>query len=178
MGGMRRSMLLLATLAVALTACTPTLDWREVRDDRAGLMALLPCKPDQGSRQVPLLGHDTAMRMWGCEAGGVLYTLSVAEVAAAHEVPDALRGWRQATLAHLQAVDTPGRLYAPTGAQPQPESQRLLGQGRQPDGRPVHFELAWFALGRQVVLAGWYASQAPRDGGETFWDGLRLKPVP
>lgn len=182
MGRMRRRKPLwapLVALTAALMACTPTLDWREVRDDHAGLMALLPCKPDHGSRQVPLLGRDTALRMWGCEAGGVLYTLSVAEVGSPTEVPEALRGWRAATLAHLQApADMPGRLYAPAGAQPQPESQRLRGQGRQADGRAVQFELAWFARGRQVFLAGWYASQAPKAGDETFWDGLRLSPAP
>ena len=32
-------------------ACTPTLDWREVRPEASGLVALFPCKPDRHARR-------------------------------------------------------------------------------------------------------------------------------
>jgi hypothetical protein len=44
-------------VACALAACSPTFDRREVRTGQGGLMAMLPCKPDKGSRTVPTAGR-------------------------------------------------------------------------------------------------------------------------
>ncbi|MFZ3118274.1 MAG: hypothetical protein WA159_08145, partial [Variovorax sp.] len=41
-------------VAVALSACSPTFNWREVPVGDAGLVAMLPCKPDRATRAMPL----------------------------------------------------------------------------------------------------------------------------
>ena len=65
---------LLVPLLAVLAACTPTLNWREV--SVGPVHAMLPCKPDHGSRTVQLMDHDWQMYMTGCEAGGALYAIS------------------------------------------------------------------------------------------------------
>jgi hypothetical protein len=79
----------LIAIVCLLAACTPTFNWREVGFDGLPVTALLPCKPDRGTRQVPIAGQPRAMTMAGCESGGALFTVAVvnmddtAQVAAA-----------------------------------------------------------------------------------------------
>ncbi len=69
------------TAAAALAAgCTPAFNWREVGFDQAGVTALLPCKPDRGTRSVQLAGQAAQMSMAGCESGGAMFTISVVQV--------------------------------------------------------------------------------------------------
>lgn len=67
-------------VAFALAACTPAFNWRDVSFDQAGVTALLPCKPDRGTRAVQLAGQAAQMSMAGCEAGGAMFTVSLVEV--------------------------------------------------------------------------------------------------
>lgn len=65
---------------VSLAACTPTFNWRDVSFDQAGVTALLPCKPDRGSRPVQLAGQALQMSMAGCEAGGAMFAVGLVQV--------------------------------------------------------------------------------------------------
>ena len=47
---------LVLMIGLVLTACAPTLNWREVRGSQAGLVASFPCKPDHHVRQVSVEG--------------------------------------------------------------------------------------------------------------------------
>jgi hypothetical protein len=73
-------------LAVALTACTPAFNWRDVSFDQAGVTALLPCKPDRGTRAVQLGGQAVQMSMAGCEAGGAMFTVSLVQAPTAQAI--------------------------------------------------------------------------------------------
>ena len=66
-------------ILAALSACTPTFNWREVRFEQAGLSALLPCKPDRATRVVQLGGQAVTATMAGCEAGGAMFTVALYE---------------------------------------------------------------------------------------------------
>ena len=63
----------------AIAACTPAFNWREVGFDQAGVTALLPCKPDRGTRVVQLGGQAVQMSMAGCESGGAMFAVSLVE---------------------------------------------------------------------------------------------------
>ena len=81
-------------LCVAIAACSTELNWREARFDDAPLVALLPCKPDKGARELPLAGRMRQVNMMGCEAGGATFTVAFADVDDASAVPDALAQWK------------------------------------------------------------------------------------
>jgi hypothetical protein len=72
-----KNIALMFCLAIGISACTPTFNWREVSFEGLPVTALLPCKPDRGTRQVPLLGAPRAMTMAGCESGGAMFTVAV-----------------------------------------------------------------------------------------------------
>ncbi len=90
-------------LALFLAACTPTFNWREVSFDEWPITALLPCKPDRGTRMVPLAGSPRAMTMAGCEAGGAMFTVAVVDMGDVTQVAAAtaqLRAASKATYSH------------------------------------------------------------------------------
>ena len=63
---------------LALAACSPAFNWREVRPENTRLSLLLPCKPDKAQKVVPLGGKPTVLSMLGCEAEGMTFAVAVA----------------------------------------------------------------------------------------------------
>ncbi|MEY4156007.1 MAG: hypothetical protein RJB64_728, partial [Pseudomonadota bacterium] len=61
---------------VSLAACTPALNWREVRFDNARWVGWLPCKPDRAQRTVNLGGPLAQLSLMGCQADGMDFTLA------------------------------------------------------------------------------------------------------
>ncbi len=72
--------IVISVVACAIIACTPTFNWRDTSFEQAPVTALLPCKPDRGSRPVELAGHKLTMHMAGCEAGGAMFAVSLVEL--------------------------------------------------------------------------------------------------
>jgi hypothetical protein len=92
--------LIVMVLLGATQGCTPAFNWREVSFDGLPVSALLPCKPDRGTRSVPLAGAPREMVMAGCQAGGATFTVAVVnagDTAAAVQVTAALKAANQAT---------------------------------------------------------------------------------
>ncbi|MDO8300790.1 hypothetical protein [Lacisediminimonas sp.] len=58
-----------------LLACTPPLDWREVRVTETPYVVLMPAKPTAHTRTVKLDATDLAMTMRGAEVEGVTYAV-------------------------------------------------------------------------------------------------------
>ena len=93
--------------AVALSACAPALNWREVRPaDAEGLLATFPCKPQVAQRQIPLAGlpDRVTVHLLSCEADGSRWALSHLSVSDASLVPVALRALAAATRGNLEAA--------------------------------------------------------------------------
>ena len=114
-----RPTLAAALAALGLTACTPSLNWRQVSLAPSSAIALLPCKPDRTTRSVPLGGVPTELTVAGCDTGGATFALMAATLPAGRAADEVLAGWQQATLAHMKASGTPPRVpFSPPGAAP------------------------------------------------------------
>ena len=180
---MRRMLLHRAALVLAVAlgaaACTPTLDWREVRLTPSPAIALLPCKPDRTTRDVPLGGVPTALSVAGCDAGGATFALMTAQLPAGRDPDAVLAGWQQATLAHMRAQGTPERRpFTPPGARALPHAQRLTARGQRPDGRPVMAQAVWSAQpvaggGTELLHAVVYAERLRPEAADAFFDAIR-----
>lgn len=81
---------------IALCACTPKYDWREVRGSNAPFVVLLPAKPATISRPINLDGAKLTMTMTAAEVDGVTFAVGTAEL------PDAARA--QAALAAMKTA--------------------------------------------------------------------------
>lgn len=174
----------LATLAT-LTACSPALNWRQVSLADAGLVASLPCKPDQVERTVELAGEPVPMHMVGCEAEGATFAVACARLSDPALAGTALTHWRAAVLAGMQApaegqpgapVPSP---YLPAGALELPQSLRVSTQGRSAEGSAISAQAVWFARvksGRvHVCHAVLFSPQPSPAAAETFFAGLELQ---
>lgn len=169
---MYRQFLLLG-LALVLAACSPSLNWREVRPG-AELKALLPCKPDQGSRRQSLAGREIEVQMWGCEAAGALYAVSVAELGDASHGLAVQVQWQANLLGNMQAIASTSSAWSLKGANAALEPVRLQARGLRPDGQPVAAEAVWFAHGTRLYHAAIYAERIAPAMSEPFFSGLEL----
>lgn len=159
-------------LALLLAACSPSLNWREVRPAGGELKALLPCKPDQGSRRQNLGGRELDIHMLGCEAGGALYAVSVADLAEGALAVQVQ--WQANLLGNMQATTSASGPWAMKGASAMLEPVRLNAQGVRSDGRPVQVQAVWFARGARVYHAAVYAERISTEMSEPFFGGLEL----
>ena len=165
-------------LLLVLGACQPALNWRESGNDASPLTALLPCKPDKATREVPMAGQTVTLDMLGCDAAGATFAVSHARLPDPMQAGPALAGWRAAVLANMQATEVVETPFTLTGSLGLPQAVRLRAQGRRADGDTVTAQAVWFARvdrGAADVFHAVVYADRPDDGvANTFFDGLRL----
>ena len=159
---------------VATAACTPTLDWREVRVEGDALTVLFPCKPDRRSRVVPLAGEPASMRMLTCAAGGDTFAASFLDVDDPARVPIVLQALQDITVANIDGAAPQSRPLVLRGATPSPLARRLAVTGRLPDGRRVVAHCAFFVHGLRVYQASVIGPAPDPETVSGFVAGLKL----
>ena len=162
------------------------MNWREVRPVATGLSALMPCKPEEAVRSVPLDGRALDMHLTGCDAGGATFVIGWAMLPTGR-LGAALGDWQDATLSRAGIAAGPdapnGRAFAVSGAQALPQSVRLQAMGRSPDGKALRLEAAWFAaagtsqppFAPTVFFTAIYGVPSDPDAPENFFSSLRLR---
>ncbi len=166
-----------------LAACSPSLNWREYPMPPTRLQAMMPCKPEEATRAVPLAGHTVTMHLAGCDAGGASFLVGWATAEPPDQLGVLLGAWQDATLAQAGIPTGPdgpaGKSFVPSGAVALPQSVRLAAPGRRPDGQPLALQAAWFAgtggATPRAFHAAVYGTPAG-DAADTFFAGLRLLP--
>lgn len=174
-------------LPLALAACSPALNWRDVRFEGAPVAAMLPCKPDRTVRDVPLGGPPVPLHVMGCEAAGATFAVMTARLDNAGAANAALAGWKTVTLTNMQASAASVRevAFQPPGSLPMPQSVRVAATGQRADGSRVAAQAVWLAQasdrGVQLVHAVVYAAgeaAVPETMAEPLFTGLRLAGQP
>ena len=163
----------LALLAGLMTACTPVLDWREVRPDGAGLVVLLPCKPSSYARSVLLAGQAVQLSLHACSADGLTWALAFAELGDPARTTAALGELKASAMANLGATTSTARPFDMPGATPKEASARLEFGGQLPDGKRVREQMAVFSMGTRVFQATVVGTSLPPEAVESFFGGLR-----
>ena len=169
---------LILLTAAALGACSPVFNWREVPIADDGLVALLPCKPDRATRNLPLGGSaSVAVDMTGCEAGGATFAVAHATAEDAAQADAWMRAWRAATrsqLAGAAIVETPATLPRSAAS---PAAVRFDVQHGGAGG-PAPAHMLWFAQQRAGKVALYQATvlgrPASAEAPSVFFEGLRL----
>lgn len=173
----RRNWPFFAALALlAQAACSPAFNWREVRPENTRLSLLLPCKPDQAKKIVPLGGPPTTLLMLGCEAGGATFAIAVADLGDAAKAAPVLAQWQRLTLDNMKARPGASQVTAfkLSGAAAQPAALLVKAQGQRADGTAVSGQAAYFAQGSQVFQAVIYAPKIAPEVAETFFSSLEF----
>ncbi|MFZ3126521.1 MAG: hypothetical protein WA136_00770 [Rhodoferax sp.] len=166
---------LLVVAALALAACSPTLNWREVPIE--GLIARLPCKPDRAQRTVRLGETDLPLEMAGCEAGGGLFAISRVPVADATQSAAILAAWQKETLRNMAAATVQEREFqsgAATGMR-WTHAVMVAALGQRPDGRAVQAQLAWITTSAGIFHVAVYAPRLNSDMTDILFSELQLQ---
>ena len=171
--------LALCAIVALVAACTPSLNWRELRLAPTSAVALLPCKPDHAERSVPLGGAPTLLVVKGCEAGGATFALMTAQLPAGRAPDELLAGWQQATLANMRASGTSQKqAFRPPHGLPLAHAQRVVAEGQGANGGVVHAQAVWTARaaeggGTELLHAVMYAARPQPAVADTFFEGIR-----
>jgi hypothetical protein len=156
-----------------LCACSPALDWRQVRPSGFDLEALFPCRPAALSRELALIQRRLEMAMYACAAGGSTYAVGALTLEDVRDVGPALAALREAAARNVAGSATEARPLQVPGATPQAQAVRLMIIGRRPDGSKVIEHLALFARGNRVFQAMVVGDRPDPEAVSTFFDALR-----
>jgi hypothetical protein len=160
--------------ALGLAACSPSLNWREIRPEASELVALFPCKPDRFARTLMLAGNSVEMRLMSCSVDGVTYALSYAALEDAARISPALKQLRDAAAANIGGQARQGAPFAVAGMTPQALAQRWRLQGHAADGAAVHEQIGLFSKGLRVYQATVVGPQLDAEAAEVFFGGLKF----
>ncbi|MGC8702565.1 MAG: hypothetical protein ACP5RV_06385 [Thiomonas sp.] len=169
----------LLAAAALLSACSPALDWRDVRPKDVNILLTYPCKPEQIAQDVVLADQKVKMSMTGCVADKMTFALAHARL------PNPALAARALAQLHLAAVDnvhgsvTASSTAAPKNATPNlPDSLDLKIDGQTPDGKPVRERVLLFSQGSDVYQVTAFAptDSFKDDAAQTFADSVNLSP--
>lgn len=163
---------LVAAMAIVGAACSPVLDWRDVR--ASTLSAQMPCRPSVQARAVELEGRVREMTMMSCSAGSSTWAVAwIGDVAPAEvsALSDRLRRQALANVAGQGAQAVP---LAVPGATPNAAAGRWRGSGQRPDGSALTQDVAVFSRGTTVFQATILSADAKVPGAEQFFGALRF----
>lgn len=176
---MSRTIKLLLMAWLGLTAaCSPVLDWREVRPEGAGMSLMFPCKPVNDMRDIQVQGKIVHTHLQACKADDQSFALSFADLGDPGLVGPALKQMRESLLAKIAQVqsDPAASVVAVQvkGMTPNPQALSQSFSGQLPDGSKVFGVVAVFAHGTivyQALVLGAKYDPAARDG---FVNGIKL----
>ena len=162
---------------VALAACSPTYNWRTLSLDSVGAQALVPCKPDYSTRDVPLLDGQApvTLHMQACDVGDVTYALSWLNIPQGQDASAAMQRWLNASMAgaqvgERQAVET---LQPPSWAvKGAARAKRYQLQGKRHDGQAIAVDIGMAQRGPSVVQLAIYGGSFKEAQRAEFWQGL------
>ena len=130
---------------LGLSACQPSLNWRNVQMPETTLSFELPCKPDKTTKPVTMDGQTLELSVVGCDAGDAVWAVMSAKLSANADRTELLKGWRQATLQNMRATQIEDAAWMPGRITALPGALRLNARGTTAKGEPVHAHAVWFA---------------------------------
>ena len=147
--------------AATMTACSPALDWRAVRPEESGAVALFPCRPASHARRLHLGAANAEMFIY---------------VADPVQVGPALAALRTAAIANMNGSAQPDGVLNVTGMTPNDEARRLRIVGHLPGGRAAQMAAGFFAKGTRVFQASVISpGTLDAEAVSTFFAGLEVR---
>jgi hypothetical protein len=169
------SVLLAGAMALLLSACQPTYNWRDIGFEGTNVKAQLPCKPDRTQKEVTMAQTQVTLQVAGCEAGGGMWVVMTGQLPAKVDAAEVLQGWQAATWRTLQAQNPAQQTWPAPKALP--GAVRVRAQGLQPNGQPTQAQGVWVAWpegeGVQWVNAMVYQSTIQGETADTFFESIR-----
>lgn len=167
----------LAVFALLLAACSPTLDWRDSRPEGSGARLTFPCKPASRAREVLLADKRLPMRLHSCDAGDATFALTVVDLPDPSSAPAVVAALKQAAMGNIDATSLSAAAFTAKGMTPSPAAERVVADGKLPDGSAVRQEAAFFTAPSRAYQATILSKPGKRlapDAADTFFDSIEL----
>jgi len=182
----RPFLVLFASLSASwsLSACSPALDWRELRLQPTRWILLFPCKPQAQERPLELAGQAWVARLVACDAADLTFA---ALALSPRDSGDATGGSAEEARSALQALvrELPGRWGLSEGsAEPSaamklpPAVEGVWTRHRRvgPDGQSIMTQALSLADGAHLVQISIHGRVISDAAAETFFGQLRAQP--
>jgi len=154
-----------------LMACSPALDWREIRISAADIRMAFPCKPEVAQHEATAAGP--AMGLAVCTAAGQRFSLAWADVQDPRLLEPAVKQMRDtlaAKLGHGTPSERPGGMNL-RGATP------MAGSGvYELQGAPQQARWAVFARGLRVYRVLQQGDRIDDAAWSSFLDSVSFAP--
>ena len=174
----RIARLLLVGWLSLTAACTPTLDWREVRPEGAGLSLMFPCKPANDTRDVQMQGKLVRTHLQACKVADQSFALSFSDLGDPVLVGPALQQMRESLLVKLSPKQSDPAASAVSlkvqGMTPNPQALSQSLSGQFPDGSRAFGVVAVFARGTTVYEAIVLGARRDLDAQDGFVKGIKF----
>jgi len=143
------------------------------------VIALLPCKPERASRDLPLGTEAVPVEMAGCKTGGATFAIAHAKAANDEQAEAWVRAWHAATrtqLANVPFVES-SAVLARAASVPAPSRLDTREPAAANDAGAAH--VLWFAQRRPDGSASIYqatvsGSPSSTEAVATFFEGFRI----
>jgi hypothetical protein len=171
---------LLPLLAVALSACNPTYNWRDYRNPDAAYSVMFPAKPASYTREVDLDGIKVRMTMTAAEVEDTMFAVGSAETANAQQAQAALGAMEKALVRNIAGAVSSEKLAAEAATTGNKQTQRasidMEASGTR-NGVPMRLIAHFEARGKriyQVVVMGKAKAIVPEQA-EQFLSSFKLQ---
>jgi len=158
-------------VATGITACSPTYNWRQLSFENVPASALMPCKPERSSRDVPLAQPAVKLEVRACDTDGFTFAVSWIVLPPDASADEALASWRQAAAASIRATvpDTPTRSWSVKASD---AAGRWTATGQRQSGERVDAEWGYLRQGQILVQMAVYGTKPASPAANQFWDGF------
>ena len=164
-----------APLLAGLVACSPALDWRDVRVDSDALVAQFHCRPERRIREVAVAGAAVRMEMVSCSTEGMTFGASHFAVAEPANVKAAMEGLKAAAVANLAGASPESTAFELRGMTPNPSAARLSVAGHLPGGEAVRLHSVFFSRGLRIYQLSVLGAAPSNAIVDTFFAGMGFK---
>jgi len=167
---------LAALVGIGLSACSPSLDWRQMTPEGWAIKIAMPCRPSEVTRSLPLAGAPVRMAMLSCSAAEHVFAVASADMVDPARVGPALRALGEAARGNVNAqVQAQSAAQVP-GMTPQADARHWRLEGLRPDGQAVRMQVLVFAHGTRVYQASVIGPSADDGVARPLFDSLAVRP--
>ena len=153
-------------LLLALGACHPAYDWREIQETEAGYRILLPARPVSMSRPIDLDGVAVTMSMTGARVDEALFTVGSVALPSASEPAreHATQAMRTAMERNVQGHETKAtQIEVP-----------LIDAAGRVAGEPSHMSAPFVARGDRAWQGVMIAPASDPQAARLFHESFRI----
>lgn len=159
---------------LAMLACSPAIEWRQLAPPELGVVAIFPCRPASHQREVQLAGQRVRMVLYACKADATTFALAAADVADVRLVGVALQELGAAAAHNVGATPGLGEELNVPGMTPNANARRFGWTGELPGGAVTREQVGVFVRGSRVYQATVLGPNPEPEMVNIYFAGLRF----